>query len=77
MIFTILGKQTLDFTTKDGQNIKGVNLYVGYKDQNTEGLKADKVFVRDGIAIPAEMKMNDKVQISFDNRGKVEQISLK
>lgn len=60
MVVQIIGRQTLDFTTKEGQLIKGTNLFVAYKDENTEGLKADKFFVRDGIVIPKELKMSDK-----------------
>lgn len=77
LVVQVIGKQILDFTTRDGQMIRGTNLYVAYKEANTEGLKADKIFVRDGIEIPKEMKINDKLDISFNNRGKIEEIKLK
>ena len=77
MVVQVIGKQHLDFTTREGQSVKGTNLFVAYKAENIEGLKADKIFVRDGISIPKEMKMNDKLDISFDNRGKIEAISYK
>lgn len=77
MVVQIIGRQTLDFTTKEGQLIKGTNLFVAYKDENTEGLKADRFFVRDGVVIPKELKMNDKADVFFDHRGKVEGIVLK
>jgi hypothetical protein len=76
MIVQVIGKQALDFTTKEGQLIKGTNLYVAYKEENTEGLKADRFFVRDGVVIPKEMKINDKLDIGFNNRGKIEAINL-
>jgi hypothetical protein len=76
MVVQVIGRQTLDFTTKEGQLIKGTNLYVAYKKDSVEGLMADKIFVRDEISIPKELKMNDKLDISFDNRGKIEKISL-
>lgn len=77
MLMQVLGKQQLDFSTKDGQVIKGTNLFVAYKNENTEGLKADKIFVREGIVLPKDMTINSKVEISFDNRGKIEEINLK
>lgn len=77
MLVQILGKQTLDFTTRDGQLIKGTNLYVAYQQEDIVGLKSDKFFVRDGIIIPKELKINDKAEVYFDHRGKVEGIDLK
>lgn len=77
MIVQILGRQTLDFTTRDGQLIKGTNLYVAYQQEDIVGLKSDKFFVRDGIIIPKELKINDKAEVYFDHRGKVEGIDLK
>lgn len=76
MIVQVIGRQSLDFTTKEGQLIKGTKLFLAYQKENVEGLVADKIFVRDGIAIPKEMKMNDKLDITFDNRAKIEKISL-
>lgn len=77
MLVQILGKQILDFTTRDGQLIKGTNLYVAYQQEDIVGLKSDKFFVRDGIIIPKELKINDKAEVYFDHRGKVEGIDLK
>ena len=76
MIVQVIGRQFLDFTTKEGQLIKGTKLFLAYQKENVEGLVADKIFVRDGITIPKEMKMNDKLDITFDNRAKIEKISL-
>lgn len=77
MLVQILGKQILDFTTRDGQLIKGTNLYVAYQQEDIVGLKSDKFFVRDGIIIPKELKINQKAEVYFDHRGKVEGIDLK
>lgn len=77
MVVQIIGKQSLDFTTKEGQVIRGTNLFVAYKSENVEGLKAEKIFVRDGVVIPKELKMNDKAELNFDNRAKIESIVLK
>lgn len=77
MIVQVIGRQVLDFSTKEGQAVKGVKLFVAYPEENTEGLRTDGIFVREGIAIPKEMKINDKLDISYNNRGRIENIILK
>ena len=76
MLVQVLGVANIDFTTKEGQAVKGTSLYVAYEAEGVEGLKADRFFVRDGVAIPKEMKINDMLEVDFNNRGKLEGIKL-
>ncbi|MCI6791264.1 MAG: hypothetical protein MR589_09360 [Lachnobacterium sp.] len=76
MLAQVIGKAPLDFSTKDGTRICGTTIYYAYEVEGVEGLKADKLFVRDGIDMPKDMEIDSMVNIFFDNRGKVEKISL-
>ena len=76
MVVQVIGTQWLDFITKEGNLLKGTNLYVAYPRDNVEGLMADKIFVPHTISIPKEMKLNAKVDISFDNHKHIEKISI-
>lgn len=50
-----------------------MNLYILFEDSNTEGLKAEKVFVKEEIKIPV-LQQNDLVEIFFNMKGKVERV---
>ncbi len=69
-----VGVQELDFQTERGDNIKGKNLYILHEDENVTGLKASKIFVKEGVNIPKDVKLNDMLDISFNMKGKVEAI---
>lgn len=69
----IAGKSVVNFKNPEGQTITGVNLYILFEDSNTEGLKAEKVFVKEEIKIPV-LQQNDLVEIFFNMKGKVERV---
>ncbi|MBR4981239.1 MAG: hypothetical protein IKY94_01605 [Lachnospiraceae bacterium] len=73
MQIRLIGRQILDFQSGTG-SVKGTNLFGAYKDENVEGLRCDRFFVKDGIEIP-ECKINDTLNLSFNMRGKVESVS--
>ena len=70
----IVGIQELNFQTDRGENIVGNNLFILHEDENVTGLKASKVFVKDGVNLPKDVKLNDMIDISFNMKGKVEAI---
>ncbi len=74
MVVKILGFQNLDFTTKAGDVIRGSNLFVGWDDENVTGLHTEKFFVKEGIELPKDTKINDSVDLAFNMKGKVEAI---
>lgn len=43
----LLGVQELDFTTKEGKEIKGIKLHFSYPDDLVYGFKADTKFISD------------------------------
>lgn len=47
MVVKLVGLHPLDFPSKDGSQIKGINLECNFKDENVYGLKADAKFISD------------------------------
>lgn len=74
MQMKLVGVAPVNFTNNAGETIKGQNIFVLYKDEHVNGLKADKLFLKDGIELPKEVKLNDMLDISFNMRGRVEVI---
>lgn len=68
----VLGISQVNFTSNNGETINGTNLYCGYKDENTVGIRADKFFLKDGIQV--DCKPNDTIELVFNMRGKVESV---
>lgn len=68
----VLGISQVKFTNNNGETINGTNLYCGYKDENTVGIRADKFFLKDGIQV--DCKPNDTIELVFNMRGKVESV---
>ena len=74
MIVKLLGFRNLDFTTNKGDVIRGFNLYVGFEDPEVSGLHTEKFFVKEGIELPKDTKINDSIDIAFNMKGKVDAI---
>lgn len=71
----LFGIMPVDFTNNSGDNVCGTNIFVGFEDENVKGLRTEKFFLKDGISLPKDTKLNDTLEISFNYRGKVEMIS--
>ena len=71
----LVGVQPVNFTNNSGEVIKGMNIFVGFKDENVEGLRTEKFFLREGISLPKETKLNDTIDLSFNHKGKIEMIN--
>ncbi len=50
-------------------------MYVAFPDENTEGLQADRFFLKDSIELPKDIRLNDKIDLSFNHKGKIEAVS--
>ncbi len=70
----LIGKMKLEFQNREGDVIKGINLFVAFADPNVEGLRCEKFFVKDGIPLPDQLKVNDTIDLGFDYKGKIEYI---
>lgn len=72
----LLGFMGVDFTNKDGEQIVGMNIFVAFNDENVHGLRAEKFFLKEGISLPEQVKVNDTLEISFNYKGKIESITI-
>lgn len=71
---TLLGIQSVNFTSNDGQTVSGNSFFIAFPDENVEGLKVDRIFVRRELEVPKDIKLNDSIDISFNMKGRVEKI---
>lgn len=70
----LVGIQPIHFTNNSGEEVNGTNIYCLYEDENVNGVKADKFFLKAGMTLPAGTQINDVLDLSFNMRGKVESI---
>ncbi len=77
MVAKFIGYQQLDFTSPNGEHIKGANLYVSYLDENVTGEKTEKFFVKPEIKFPEQLKIGMQMNLSFNHKGKIESITMK
>jgi hypothetical protein len=70
----LVGIQHIQFTNNNGEEIKGKSIFVAFKDENVQGLRTEKLFLKEGIELPKDTKINDAIEISFNYKGKVESI---
>ena len=70
----LVGVQGVHFTNNSGEEINGANIFCEFQDENVEGLRTEKFFLKDGITLPKDTKLNDTIDISFNMKGKVEMI---
>ena len=70
----LIGFSPVGFTTPAGKLIEGMTLSVGYTDENTTGMRAERFFVKKEIEIP-QVKIGENINIFFNQKGKVEAIT--
>ena len=70
----LVGVQPVNFTNPSGEMIKGTNVFCAFRDENVEGLRTEKFFLKEGIKMP-DCKINDTVELSFNMKGKVESVT--
>ena len=70
----LVGVQSINFTNNNGESINGTNIFCAFKDENVEGLRTEKFFIKAGIEFPKDAKLNDTLDIAFHMKGKVEMI---
>jgi len=76
MLMYLLGRRHLSFQNNDGKAVEGDQLFVSYPKEGVEGEMTDKIFIRQGFALPPKMTPGDTLEIAFDNRGKPEKIAV-
>lgn len=71
----LLGVMKVNFTNNQNESVQGTNLFVAFQDENIEGLRTEKFFLKDSIALPKDTKINDVIDIVFNFKGKIEAIN--
>ena len=61
---------------KTGDFGKG-NIFIGFEQEDVQGLKTEKLFLKEELVLPKDTKLNDVLDLSFNMRGKVEKITKK
>ena len=74
MVHTVLGKRPVSFTAKDGKEVKGVSLYLGYEAEGVEGMATDKVFISTTKLPKNDIVVGSAVDVRYTKYGKVEAI---
>lgn len=69
MDMKLLGFRKLDFTTEDGA-VKGYQLFTGNEEEGVTGLMTDRLFVRDGMELPA-LTVGMTLDVEFNRKGRV------
>lgn len=70
----LVGVQYVDFKNNSGETISGKNIFVAFKDENVEGLRTEKFFLKEGIELPKDTKLNSTLELSFNHKGKIEAV---
>lgn len=71
----LVGVQPIHFTNNNGETINGTNLFCAFKDENVQGMRTERFFIKPEIALPEQIKINDVLEISFNHKGKIESIT--
>lgn len=66
----LVGVQGIHFTNNSGEEVNGTKIYCAFQDENVEGLRTADFFLKDGITLPKDTKLNDAIDISFNMKGK-------
>lgn len=70
----LMGVMSVNFSNANGEQIQGNNIFLAFKDENVQGLRTEKFFLKDNIALPEQVKINDTLEVNFNFKGKIESI---
>lgn len=70
----LIGVQPIKFSNSNGETINGINLYCAFKDENVDGLRTEKFFIKNTIKLP-DCKLNETLELQFNMKGKVEMVT--
>ena len=91
MNVSLVGVQDMNFTSRDGNEINGVKVFIAYPDENTYGNVAESKFIQrnvclkcgrlvyDSFKLPVEKlieKIGEVVNVEFDPKKKIVGITV-
>ena len=70
---TLVGIKTMDFKPKDGDQIKGTQLFITFPEEGTKGLVAEKLFFRHDAEVqpPEGIKPGDFLDVTYGRKNKI------
>lgn len=72
----VVGLKDVNFVdSSSGKNITGTTIFVLKEEKHTVGLESGKYFIKSSINIDG-LKVNDNVDLLFNERGKVESLTI-
>lgn len=71
----LIGKRELDFVS-NGEKIQGTQLFFSHPSDGVLGEKTDKIFIRHGFTLPAELAPGSILDIFCDTKGHVEAVQM-
>lgn len=71
MVVTYLGTRKYDFINDNNERIAGITLFYGYPTEGVEGIFPSKCTLKPNMALPAEIKVGDKLEADFTPQGKM------
>lgn len=74
MRVSVFGKRRLHFTSGDGKEINGLQIFVGFEADGVDGLQTDKMFLSSNKFGDIAITAGGDYEVTFDRFGKVETI---
>lgn len=75
MLVQLQGIESIHFQNNSGQEIKGIKLHVAFPSEVVDGLQVEHFFLKDGINLPKDTKLNDTINIEFNHRGRIQGVN--
>lgn len=72
----VVGTREVDFKDKDGNAIKGVNVYVEYSYDKVTGVVAEKIFLSAAKLGSYSPKVGDDISVVYNKYGKVDHVDV-
>ncbi len=75
MKVVVFGTKKLDFLSNDGNQVKGLQVYVGFESNGVNGMQTDKIFLSETRFGDVEIVVGADYNISYNRYGKVDYIA--
>lgn len=74
MRVSVFGKRKLNFISKEGNEVDGWQIYVGFEADGVEGLLTDKMFLSSKKFRDIAVTVGQDYEVTFDRFAKVDTI---
>ena len=71
----VFGTTKLDFFSKDGNQVKGRQVFIGFEATGVDGMMTEKFYLSDDRFGDIDIIAGADYDFSFDRRGKVETVT--